>query len=324
MTTQEAIEKLNRVLSHERCGVNVFFVLHKQENYILKKADVQYVALEKIEKTIRVNVEKLKLELESEALTIMNLSTADERKDVIYAYDLDDTPTPIQLINEMDENIFNNEYFSVENNNVYNFNDDNLNEVDAWIASYGVGNDHIVIYRKTYPVNLLKQNNVFIFKDHSQFKAIGEEIFRIDGKIDFLKIQDEILIKDISILEKFNDFKDIVLRSATNSIQIIAELDIIEDISQLKNRMSSDLSFARKLIKVVANSLILSTIPKENIISFATTHPYLSKKLKISANNKFDLSKKIAQNHFIQLLDDAFLHSKLSNNEYVSPAKDKL
>ena len=37
-----------------------------------------------------------------------------------------------------------------------------------------------------------------------------------------------------------------------------------------------------------------------------------------------DLEKKSAQNLFIQLLDDAFLHSELSSNDYLSPGKDIL
>lgn len=31
-----------------------------------------------------------------------------------------------------------------------------------------------------------------------------------------------------------------------------------------------------------------------------------------------------AQNMFVQLLDDAFLHSELSSNDYLSPGKDIL
>jgi hypothetical protein len=65
-------------------------------------------------------------------------------------------------------------------------------------------------------------------------------------------------------------------------------------------------------------------VDKERIIQFAREHAYLSRRLKVSADNKFELEKKSAQNLFIQLLDDAFLHSELSSNDYLSPGKDIL
>ena len=226
---------------------------------------------------------------------------------------------------EVDANLFNDGYFSPDNNRVFDFKADTFEDVDAWIASYGVEGNHIIIYRKTFSVNLLKQGrNLFIFKDAEQIDIIKDDIFRIDGKIDFFLLGNTSLIYNISILEKFNDFKDIVQRSARNSLQQIAAVDLVEDIAKLRERAENDISFARKLIKVTTNALILNVVGKERIIQFAREHAYLSRRLKVSADNKFDLEKKSAQNLFIQLLDDAFLHSELSSNDYLSPGKDIL
>lgn len=183
----------------------------------------------------------------------------------------------------------------------------------------------IIIYRKTFSVNLLKQGrNLFIFKDAEQIDIVKDDIFRIDGKIDFFLLDNTTLIYNISILEKFNDFKEIVQRSARNSLQQIAAVDLVEDIAKLRERAENDISFARKLVKVTTNALILNVVDKDKIIQFARAHAYLSRRLKVSADNKFDLEKKSAQNLFIQLLDDAFLHSELSSNDYLSPGKDIL
>lgn len=95
-------------------------------------------------------------------------------------------------------------------------------------------------------------------------------------------------------------------------------------ISYSSDRKEKPISFARKLIKVTTNALILNVVDKERIIQFAREHAYLSRRLKVSAENKFELEKKSAQNLFIQLLDDAFLHSELSSNDYLSPGKDIL
>ncbi|MBQ4395204.1 MAG: DUF4868 domain-containing protein [Paludibacteraceae bacterium] len=325
MTKETLQAKLDELIAQQECGMNLYFILHQQDEYILKKANVRYDAFDPIKEVLRENLIQLRQMMDEPTFAVLNLSGAEDRKNVIYQYDLDEELRPISLMKEVDANLFNDGYFTANNNRVFNFDTDNFEDVDAWIASYGVEGNHIIIYRKTFSVNLLKQGrNLFIFKDAEQIDIVKDDIFRIDGKIDFFLLDDTSLIYNISILEKFNDFKDIVQRSARSSIQQIAAVDLVEDIAKLRERAESDISFARKLIKVTTNALILNVVDKERIIQFAREHAYLSRKLKVSADNKFDLEKKSAQNLFIQLLDDAFLHSELSSNDYLSPGKDIL
>ena len=325
MTKESLQEKLDGLIAQQECGMNLYFILHQQDDYIPKKANVKNEALVPIRNVLRDNLIQLRQMMDEPTFSVLNLSGAEDRKNVIYQYDLDEELRPISLMKEVDANLFNDGYFTANNNRVFNFDTDNFEDVDAWIASYGVEGNHIIIYRKTFSVNLLKQGrNLFIFKDAEQIDIVKDDIFRIDGKIDFFLLDNTTLIYNISILEKFNDFKDIVQRSARNSLQQIAAVDLVEDIAKLRERADSDISFARKLIKVTTNALILNVVDKERIIQFAREHAYLSRRLKVSADNKFELEKKSAQNLFIQLLDDAFLHSELSSNDYLSPGKDIL
>ena len=324
MTKETLQAKLDELIAQQECGMNLYFILHQQDEYILKKANVRYDAFDPIKEVLRDNMIQLRQMMDEPTFAVLNLSGAEDRKNVIYQYDLDEELRPISLMKEVDINLFNDGYFTANNNRIFNFDTDNFEDV-AWVASYGVEGNHIIIYRKTFSVNLLKQGrNLFIFKDVEQIDIVKDDIFRIDGKIDFFLLDNTVMIYNISILEKFNDFKDIVQRSARSSIQQIAAVDLVEDIAKLRERAESDISFARKLIKVTTNALILNVVDKDKIIQFARGHAYLSRRLKVSADNKFDLEKKSAQNLFIQLLDDAFLHSELSSNDYLSPGKDIL
>ena len=315
MTKEALQQKLDGLIAQQECGMNLYFILHQQDDYILKKANVKNEALAPIKTVLRDNLVQLRQMMDEPTFAVLNLSGAEDRKNVIYQYDLEEELRPISLMKEVDANLFNDGYFTADNNRVFDFSTD----------TYGVEGNHIIIYRKTFSLNLLKQGrNLFIFKDAEQIDIIKDDIFRIDGKIDFFLLDDTSLIYNISILEKFNDFKDIVQRSARNSLQQIADADLVDDIAKLQERADSDISFARKLIKVTTNALILNVVDKERIIQFAREHAYLSRRLKVSADNKFDLEKKSAQNLFIQLLDDAFLHSELSSNDYLSPGKDIL
>lgn len=325
MTKEILQEKLDGLIAQQGCGMNLYFIMHKQDDYILKKANVKNEALAPIKTVLHDNLRQLRQMMDEPTFAVLNLSGAEDRTNVIYQYDLEEELRPISLMKEVDTNLFNDGYFTADNNRMFDFNTDTFENVDAWIASYGVEDNRIIIYRKTFSVNLLKQGrNLFIFKDAEQIDIVKDDIFRIDGKIDFFLFDNTTLICNISILEKFNDFKDIVQRSARNSLQQIAAADLVDDIAKLKERAESDISFARKLIKVTTNALILNVVDKERIIQFAREHAYLSRRLKVSADNKFELEKKSAQNLFVQLLDDAFLHSELSSNNYLSPGKDIL
>jgi hypothetical protein len=325
MTKESLQAKLDGLIAQQECGMNLYFILHQQDDYILKKANVKNEALVPIRNVLRDNLVQLRQMMNEPTFAVLNLSEADDRKNVIYQYDLEEELRPISLMKEVDANLFNDGYFTADNNHIFDFNTDAFEDVDAWIASYGVEGNHLIIYRKTFSVNLLKQGrNLFIFKDAEQIDIVKDDIFRIDGKVDFFLLDNTTLIYNLSILEKFNDFKDIVQRSARSSIQQIAAVDLVEDIAKLRERAESDISFARKLIKVTTNALILNVVDKDKIIQFARGHAYLSRRLKVSADNKFELEKKSAQNLFIQLLDDAFLHSELSSNDYLSPGKDIL
>ena len=325
MTKELLQQKLDGLIAQQEYGMNLYFILHKQDDYILKKANVKNEALAPIKTVLHDNLRQLRQMLDEPTFAVLNLSGAEDRKNVIYQYDLEEELRPISLMKEVDANLFNDGYFTADNNRMFDFNTDTFEAVDAWITSYGVEDNHIIIYRKTFSVNLLKQGrNLFIFKDAEQIDIVKDDIFRIDGKIDFFLLDNTTLIYNISILEKFNDFKDIVQRSARNSLQQIAAADLVDDMAKLQERAESDISFARKLIKVTTNALILNVVDKERIIQFAREHAYLSRRLKVSADNKFELEKKSAQNLFVQLLDDAFLHSELSSNDYLSPGKDIL
>lgn len=325
MTKEILKQKLDGLVAQQGCGMNLYFILRKQGDYILKKANVRHEAFAPIKEVLQANIVQLRQMMDEDTFAVLNLSGAEDRKNVIYQYDMEEELRPISLMKEVDANLFNDGYFTADNNRVFDFNTDTFEDVDAWIASYGVEGNHIIIYRKTFSVNLLKQGrNLFIFKDAEQIDIVKDDIFRIDGKIDFFLVDNTVLIYNISILEKFNDFKEIVQRSARSSIQQIAAVDLVEDIAKLRERAENDISFARKLVKVTTNALILNVVDKDKIIQFARAHAYLSRRLKVSADNKFELEKKSAQNLFIQLLDDAFLHSELSSNDYLSPGKDIL
>lgn len=93
------------------------------------------------------------------------------------------------------------------------------------------------------------------------------------------------LIKDLSVLEKFFGFHEIIKREALLAIDQIENINLLEDMDVLREAID-DVTFARKLTKVRNASPVLTmNIPNEQIINFTKTTPGLAGKFKYSDND---------------------------------------
>lgn len=323
MEIQQLKSKLEAIVNLDAIGVNVFFVMKNGGVFLLKKADIRSDATDGLKTLLLTHINEIIAEIDlNDELRIINLSAADDRSTVIYEYDLDDKPDFFSYFEEIQNNRQPG-YFSVENGNIFKFETDLLKDVDGYILRFGDEDNSMMVYRKNYPVNVFKRDKIYLIKgDETQFTTMKDDFLRIDSKIDFFKIDNSVFIKNVEILEKFCEFKQIIIAEATHSIAAVSSLELVENIEVLNERVD-EMPFARKLTKVSRTSPVF-TLPKATIISFAQNHRLLKKAFKYPENGSIILDTKNSQNLFIRLLNDDFLHSELTNNDYVTPAKDKL
>jgi hypothetical protein len=150
-------------------------------------------------------------------------------------------------------------------------------------------------------------------------------ILRINGDFQLIRIDDEIYVTDVNVLERNLGFNELVFREASTSVEAIDELKLLEDIQVLKDS-AEDVSFARKLSKVKKTSPIFANnIPKEIIVAFTKTNPGLKGAFKYSEDGQtIRLDTKKSKEAFIKLLNDAFLRSELTKEYYEARAKDSI
>lgn len=323
MTSDELKSNLHSILDQDAIGVITYAVLKNNSEYSLKKLDITNEAEEKLVDALSANIRSLLYSLEeNDEYKVIDLSAADDRATAIYQYDLDQRPPFFDSFDEILTHRGNN-YFIEENNRVFNFSNDNLAEIDGVILEFGSMDNSILIYRKNYSVNLFKQDKIFLIKiSDTRFKAIENDFLRIDAKIDFFRIGDSVLINNIDALEKYCEFHQIIKAEATRSLGCIAHLDILENIACLEERLD-ELPFARKLTKISTTSPVFN-LPKRTIIDFAKQHSLLKSKFHFTGNDTIVLQTKKEQDLFVRLLNDDFLHSELTQFDYMTPAKDKL
>lgn len=315
MTLEELRTKIESIVQMEALGLNVYFLLDTAQGQIIKRANI----IENVKANlVTAYRDSLNQVVANEDLTMIDLSAADDRKTAIYLYDLEEQPAVFTCF----ENIQNDN----EENPIplFEFDIDNLADLEGYFISIGDFENNVILYRKQIPINLFRQGKIYLVKGHdTQFDKIDKEFLRIDTKIDVLSVDDSIIINNISILERHYEFRAIIEHEAEASLENINGLDILENIEVLQERVS-DTAFARKLSRISITSPVFN-LPTEHIMQFVRNHHILGNEFRYSDDEtKILLDTKKSQNFFLRLMNDDFLHSELTNFDYMTPAKDRL
>lgn len=320
MKRNELYGKVNNIFD-QFFGIELFAVLKHGDEKILKRVNIrdEHEQENNTSNGLRdgfANVVKSLLYCEEEE-EILKLSAADERKNAIYCYDLDDLPFEMELLQKVSEQSNTIELFE--------FGQDSLNEIVGFIVLLGDVNRHIALYKQQYPISLLNRDKYMLtpIPHRNRFEKYDREILRIDFNCQFLLLDGEIYILDIDKMEKICSFTEIIVKEAKRSIKKIQEIDILDNVDSLNDELDN-LTFARKLTRVYKDSKVIGEVDNETIIEFAQSHSYFKKnRIKLNENkDKFILDSKRAKNAFLKLLNDDLLTSELTNAEYESLAKN--
>ncbi|OAB46789.1 anti-phage protein KwaB [Paenibacillus antarcticus] len=304
------------LLNEELITAELYFILKQDQDTLLRFIDIEGETQEELTKQF---IEKIKSELiEEEALDLISISNADDRNKVLYEYDLDEVPEEIKLINTIIED---------EDIPSFDFKNDELNQIRGIVVLISNNNHNLLLYKKHYPVSLIKKDNTFTFKrigNQKRFVSVEEDIVRINTNFEFLMIDGSLIIKELATLEKFFGFHEIIKKKAQECIVAIEQSGLLEDPDVLQE-LIDDISYSRKLTKVLSSSPVLNKIPTPSIIAFTDIYPALKGQFQYNADkSKIMLTTKKAKHLFAKLLNDDFLQSELTKMFYDSLAKDTI
>ncbi len=309
-------EKVSGVLSSDGCSAEFFFLLDSDKGMNVKSIDINDKDHTELEKIFISSVSETLLL--NDDLSLIQLSSADDRKNAVYEYDLDDIPQELSYLKHVIEN---------ENFETFDLNSDDLSHLEGILILLGNQDVQLALYKYQYPVTLLKKDSGFSLmkpKGGNRFKKLDADILKINSKFEFIKIGGKYYILDIKTLERFFGFHDAVKNVAEKGVENIKAADLVMDCAVLEARLD-DISFARKLVKSASNSPVLGKIPNAQVIGFTKSHPALRGKFKYSDDgSQINLKTKTSQNLFLKLLNDDFLQSELTRLYYDSIAKDSV
>ena len=312
----ELKEKIVSVVDSEDISTEFYFLLDSGEGMSVKLVDIDDENSRELEgmfiKSVKNNI------LEVEDLSLVGLSSADDRANAIYHYDLDDVPEELTQLKTI-----------VENDSLDGFDiaNDDLAHLEGILVLIGNDDLQIALYKHQYPITLMKRGTGFNLlkpKNGNRFTKLDTDLLKINSKFEFFKIDGQYYILDLKTLEKFFGFHNAVKKVAEQGVENIQEAELVMDCSVFTNRLD-DITFSRKLVKAASKSPVLGVIPNSEIIDFTNTHPALAGNFKYSNDgSKLNLKTKKSQDLFLKLLTDDFLQSALTKLFYDSIAKDSI
>lgn len=312
------VENLKKSLNsyfddYDNIGVTVYAVLKNQDSSEPVKLDIEADALGGLKKLFMDSLRDTLLD--KDELTILNLSSSDERVDAVYVYDLE-LPTELSSLEKV---------ITQDDLPLLNLNDEGLSSIKALLIEIGNNVGQIVLYKTMAPINIYGRSSFFLKKSQSRLEKLNDEFLRVSAGFQMLRIDDSLLVIDLATLEKSFGFHDVIKREAISGISAIESASLVENPDVL-HELIEDVKYARKLTKVAKSSPVIKAgIPSTTIVNFCKTFPRLAGRIRFNENeDKVLLDTKVSKDLFINLLMDNYLTSELTSYHYTSVAKDSV
>jgi hypothetical protein len=250
---------------------------------------------------------------EKKDLSVLNLSTSDERLDAIYIYDIE---LPEELLAM--ESILQQDDLPL-----LNLQESDLSKIKALLIEIGNNIGQMVLYKTMAPINIFGRKSFFLKKAKHRMEKIEDEFLRISAGFQLLRIDGKLLVIDLAAIEKSFGFHEVIKKEAALGVTAVETMQLVQN-PEVLHELLEDVKYARRFTKVAkASPVIKKGIPNESIIKFCKEFPKLTGKIRFNeAEDRIVLDTKVSRDLFIKLLMDDYLTSELTDLHYESVAKD--
>lgn len=301
--------EIKNVIDSTDIGISIYTLLKNDE---IRKLDVESKSLNELKKMF---IDYINSEIISDQdKSVLKISSADERGNVIYEYDLDLTED-FTCFSSLDENV-----------PLFNAKHDLVTDIDALIIEIGNNDKQILLYKNIAPISIIRRKEFILgIKSNERFERLNQELLKITPNFQFLKTKSNLYILELKALERLFGFQEVIKREAVLGFDRIKNYSVLEN-PEVLEELLEDISFARKLTKINKHSPIFRhNIPTSKIIDFCSNFPAVKGKIRFNANkDKILLDTNISKTLFIKILLDEYLTSELTDLHYSTLAKDEI
>jgi len=256
--------------NYEEIGITVYVIFKNQDDIHPKKVDIEAESLRGLKELFFQSLHETITDKTD--LSVLNLSTSDERTDAIYVYDLE-VPSELSAMETI---------VSTDNLPLFNLQHDSLSNIKALLIEIGNDVGQLVLYKTMASINIFGRSSFFLRKSNHRFEKIDDEFLRISSGFQLLRINGELLVIDLNTIEKSFSFYDVIVREATAGIAKIEEIQLIENPNVLHDLLE-DVKYARRFTKIAKSSPVLKAgVDNASIISFCKKFPQLAGKIRFN------------------------------------------
>ncbi|MDL0433670.1 DUF4868 domain-containing protein [Marinobacter sp. TBZ242] len=199
MTIENLKSRVSEIISRDDCSAEFFFLIDNNDGMNVKSVEIVDGDHMELEALFMASVsDSILLD---DNLSLIELSSADDRRDALYRYDLEEIPSQLEYLKEIIEN---------ESFETFDFTKDSLSHLEGILILLGNEESQIAIYKHQYPISLMKKDsgvfNLMKPNGGSRFKKLDVDILKINKKFEFFKVDGQYYILDIKALERFFGF----------------------------------------------------------------------------------------------------------------------
>lgn len=313
MDRETLLNKLAYLDGDNPIGIELYFVIEEPNGEVIKFADIDKEVSEALLNQFNDYIHNRLID--NQELIFSNLTDADDRRNSAYFYDLDERPQGLESLNIISEN---------NDQPKFRFGQDELNNIKAFVIVIGNQQEKVFIYKKHYPINLLKRDSILrIFPARTRFEKLDTNVLNINENFEFMQIDGDLIVLSVKVLEKNFGFEQIIRRKALENLELISGSGLLSNIDEL-TELSGELKYAKKLMRIKASTPVLNLDPPR-VINFIRNHPLLTKKIRFTDDNShIALDTRVSKELFLKLLNDDFLKSELTDLLYDSQTKETM
>lgn len=315
MTKETLISKVNFLLDPDSPKELQLFGLKKNDDTPYKiNVDRDFTP-----SIIKVFGEGVKLLICDSDYTIVDYSTADERKGRYYRYDLPDKPQRMKVMADV-----------IGNANVtdYDFANDKVEGLAYLIAVFSNGTDKtFVIYKQLSTVEKVSRTSKTILGmwGDDVLKEAHDTYLRITPPFQMLYLGGEYYMLNERVVESDFQMHDVLKRQAGRLVKKLKDKQLILETKKL-DKYKDNPAFCRKLVKVLNDSVVLKDgFDRQQVFDFIDRDAELKQIINTKQKDGVtyvDIVNKQTANAFLEILNDEFVKSEMSDLRYKAPDKD--
>lgn len=249
---------------------------------------------------------------DNEELNFSNISTALETSNTAYYYDIGEFPEKLSVLKDFD---------SWQDYEEFSFTNNDLEDIKAILITVGNQNRFFTIFKHIYPVTIVRQDKMLGFVPiGNRFEKLNSNILQINNSIDFIYASENLIVNNIKTLSAAYGYKEIVKNQAREKVQMIAGLDLIENLDEL-TEFVNNVKYAKRVLRINPSSPVMQ-LAKTKIIQFISGHSKLSRKIRFNdSGDRILLDTDVSKVITIGILNDDYLKSNLTDLDYESEKK---